>query len=152
MVTAVIYEKEFVDWRFNLRLYNNLYLFRTVIIKIEPCVWWLLAKRFRNLKRHCSTMIQLLYGSTCLRLYSDHQTKTEERFCQLCDCTSLEDTKHFKLECPFFNQHRILMYNNITENVSADSYIQFQSFSLEMQLYILLGLEVPLPQFDIDII
>ena len=59
-ISTLIVQKEFVNWRFDLKLYNHLSVFKSVILKIEMCVWWEFVKFHRPLKRACCTMIRLL--------------------------------------------------------------------------------------------
>ena len=67
IVKKLIDDKDFAAWRFDLKLHSKLGLFRTIVLKNEPCIWWDMTKMFRPMKNACCTMLRLLYGCNCLR-------------------------------------------------------------------------------------
>ena len=68
-------------WRFELQLYSKLSVFRTVVLRIEPCVRWQMAKECVYLKPQCVTMVKLLCRTNAL--YANVQIA--ERTCQICN-------------------------------------------------------------------
>lgn len=39
-----------------------------------------------------------------------NQTKVEDRICQLCDTSEIEDEQHFLCSCPLYNEHRQCLF------------------------------------------
>ena len=152
MITKVIYDKEFSTWRLDLKLYTNLTLFRTIILQIEPCVWWDIAKNFRFLKKACCTMLRLLCGCNGLRLYKDVDVNRAERYCLQCNLNCVEDVKHFVMKCHSSADIRQAMFENIFSEISADSRITMHSLSDDMVFYVLMGLDFPISGQDRNLI
>ena len=97
-------------------------------------------------------MVQLLCNTNCLRLYNDHDTPSPERFCKLCNNNLVESTFHFVMECSAFTYNRRKMYNRLQAIICNETMNIFFSRSPMMQFYILLGLDYPFHNVDIEML
>ena len=149
MVKKVIGDKEFAAWRFDLKLYSKLGLFRTIVLKIEPCIWWDITKMFRPMKKVCCTMLRLLCGCSCLRLHKEHTIIKSERVCLQCNDNSIEDVKHFVIYCNVYNVIRHELFQCIDMSVTFESREVFQSLSEVMMFNIIMGMDYPISDQDL---
>ena len=149
---SLISNREFSDWRFDLKLYCNLDTYRTVVLNIELCTWWSIAHKYFYLKRSCITMMKLLCNTNCLRLYSEHDILPSERICKLCRSNVVESNYHFIMECSAYTSLRSELFNNIHTILSNESFINYRSLSDKMIFYILLGLDYPFERGELEAI
>ena len=122
MVENKVWDLEFKRWRQELKLYRNLLLFRTVILRIEMCVWWDMAKHFTYLKRACINIMKLLTGNNCLRVHKDVSITRDLRICKLCMLREIEDEYHFIMNCPVFSSEREDLKYDICSKLSVESF------------------------------
>ena len=148
----IIMDNERSMWRCELKMYKHLDLFRTIVTSIEPCVWWRLAKIKRSLNRSCVTMIRLLYSCNKLSLYHDFIVDSKDRICKLCELNEVECIYHFIIICPKYIDYRSEMMACINKNVSESTWHIMISLSKMMFFYILMGLELPMQNDDLDMI
>ena len=59
-----------------------------------------------------SLMAKFRTGILQLRIETGrfNQTKVEDRICQLCDTSEIEDEQHFLCSCPLYNEHRQCLF------------------------------------------
>ena len=143
MCNERIKQSTFVYWRFNLRFYTKLTIYRVVHSNIKPLCWWNIEKLSSSLFYKVRIIIRLLVGCNALDVYSKTSIPREQRICLLCNSGAIEDTAHFVMYCTFNRVPRKLLYEKIKSLVTGDVFIQFTSLSYTMQLYILLGMEYP---------
>ena len=81
------------------------------------CVWWILSDLFPYMIRDCEIMVKILCGASLLKGH-DHSLKRKphgSRMCILCDLGIDDNTTHLVMQCPFNNDIRIDMYNELGE-------------------------------------
>jgi len=127
-------------------------LFRTVILKIEPCVWWNVAKAVRGLKPACSTMVRLLSSCNCLRLNKDVNIEIHQRVCVHCELQEIENEEHFVMRCSSFSLIRQDMFASILNNVSVQTRDVLNNIPVNILFYILMGMSYPIFESDIMLI
>ena len=152
MVLKVINDLEFSSWRLDTKMYHHLLLFRTVILKIEPCVWWNVAKAVRGLKPACCTMVRLLSSCNCLRLNKDVITESHQRICVHCELQELENEEHFVMRCSSFSFIRQNMFESIFNNVAVETRDVLNNIPVNIVFYILMGMTYPICENDIMLI
>ena len=111
-----------------------------MIIRNEVCIWWELAKRYRNLKNASCTVVRLLCNVNCLRYNEDHNVPHNKRICQQCTQNSVETTYLFVMDCHYYNDIRQELFLHIQNVLDNESNEMFNCLSNEMKFYVLLGL------------
>ena len=150
MVKKVLSDVTFASWRFEIKLYSKLSLFRVVVTSIKPSCWWMLARTMPCLKIPCCTMIKLLCASNVLAVNKKCNLPRSERLC--IQCNTVEDTLHFIMSCNIFSTIRNELTMLIFHNLSIEGRLMWSQLGEVMQMYILMGLEFPLPSYDLYII
>ena len=150
MVKKVLSDVTFASWRFEIKLYSKLSLFRVVVTSIKPSCWWMLARTMPCLKIPCCTMIKLLCASNVLAVNKKCNLPRSERLC--IQCIKVEDTLHFIMSCNSFSTIRNELMMLIFYNLSIEGRLMWSQLGEVMQMYILMGLEFPLPSDDLYII
>ena len=152
IIKRKIKDWEFKDWRFNLKLYSNLKQFSVIIIDIELCGWWTIARKYRNLKGACCTMLKLISNCNCLRLHYEHNIPHSERVCLQCNDNVTESTLHFVLYCSAFNNCRRLLFNHIGNVLECNAFHSFMSLSDQLKCNVMLCMDYPLQAGDLELI
>jgi hypothetical protein len=105
-ISKVINDYNHNMWRFEVHLYRKLDLFRTIVIKLEPSVWWAIVKVQPNLKKPCNTVVKLLTGVSVLNVHKNVDVPHHERICTHCNAQEIEDTYHLLMKCSLVDDIR----------------------------------------------
>ena len=110
MVKNAIKDVIFATWRFELKLYPKLSLYRAIVTDIKPICWWNIAKVMPFLKQPCVTVVKLISGSNILAINSQSNLPRDERLCVCCNDNQVENVDHFVLKCSYFRNIREMMF------------------------------------------
>jgi exonuclease III len=149
-VKNIIKDNTFAHWRFEIMLYSKLSIYRIINNFMEPSCWWVLAKALPFLKSPCCTMVKLMCGSNCLAVNKKCELPRSDRLCT--QCNVVEDVIHFIMFCTITAPLKEELYKVILNELSTDGRRFWSELSSIMQLYILLGLDFPLPSYDLYVI
>ena len=140
-----MYEKTFCDWRFEVKLYSKLDIFRQVVLKMYDYVWWDLVKIYPKCKKPCITMLKSLCGSNILSVNTQHDVERKYRYCITC-INEVEDIYHFVMICPMYYDIRSSLFNCIKSEIGDESFYCFNLLNDHMKMLVLLGLDYPIPK------
>ena len=103
------------DWTFraNFRKYTT--VIDKTMGKVNYLVWWHISDHFPKLMRMCEVMSRIVCRNSMLKSddYRSRRENVSERKCSLCDRYEHEDMKHMILHCPFHENRRNHMLNEI---------------------------------------
>ena len=136
-------------WHFEVHLYRKLDVFRTVVIKIEPSVWWIIAKSQPSLKRQCCTVIRLLCGVSTLNAHKNVNVPRHARTCGLCNLNEIEDTFHLVVRCTLMVDLRRWLFTEMVKSLSQECLDTLYGLSDAMIFNILMGLQFPFSVVDL---
>ena len=97
-------------------------------------------------------MTRLICGSSVLALYKRMEVLRVNRICMLCDSNEIEDLAHFILRCTRFDEIRQSLLSVIPQSLSEGGQEMWGQLSINMILYVLLGLEYPFQSQDLVLI
>ena len=77
-------------------------------------------------------------GTNRLRIETGRWKKEreEERVCNVCLCSEVEDERHFILKCPMYQRERMSMYQSIENEIQLKD---IESMEEDSQLNVLIG-------------
>ena len=92
-----------------------------IIEKPYYIIWWIISDNFPRLISMCEKMAALVCGCSLLK---GHDLKLKRatfwsKCCTRCTHSTIEDTKHIVMQCPYFDEARRRMYNDI-DNIGND--------------------------------
>ena len=137
--TGVVNDRQLVLSRRSLKMYANLKLYRIVSTKYSFVCWIDICKTDRYLYYACFTMIKLLCNCSCLRASTKHERS--QKVCRLCPSGSVEDVRHFVINCTYFENTRLEMITKIENCLCEESKNLFITLSNDLIFYILLGMD-----------
>ena len=140
-VKSVINDYDFVVWRRELRFYKNLEDYRSIVVKIESCMWYFTCKLNRKLKYACCLVVRLLSGCSILRVHCDTSIPREQRLCENCSSCEIENLEHFIMNCEAFSVERKMFYDNIDMNVTVQSQLILANLSSHIRYLIYMGMD-----------
>ena len=147
-ITQILKDYEFTRWRNDLKLYN-LNTFRSIVLRIDLCIWWQSVKYRRSLKPACITMLRLLSGCSCLRIDTDKELKRCDRICEQCDLDEVETCYHFIMQSPFYVYEREEFVKTLDNILSVETKTMLDRLPDEITLHILLGMDYPFNNGDL---
>ena len=147
-----VYQYHYSVWRFILRFYQKLALYRIIHTKNSMSCWWKLAGEYPARVYKCRLMIKLVTGMNALNVYSNTSVSRNKRMCTLCDIDDVESVCHFVLRCSFNAILRESMFDMIERSISNEAYHTFISLSENIKLYVMLGMDYPFQSKDIKYI
>ena len=139
-----MYSKIFAEWRFELKLYPSLVIYRQIVTKMYNFVWWELVQMYPKCKKPCITMTKLVCGRNRLAINTQHEKEYEARICKYCTNNVVEDLMHFVLKCPIYDDIRNSLFCTIMCELSYEGSMIFNRLKDQTKLLLLLGLEYPL--------
>ena len=102
-------------------------------------IWWIISDKFPNLMKMCEKMSAIVSESSLLKA-NDVRLKNKSfwsKVCVRCDLSIIEDAKHVIMQCPFYENLRQDMYEEI-EQLNCES-ITNALRNAQDSLYFLLG-------------
>ena len=101
--------------------------------------WWYLSDLSPGLIRQCETLAKLVCRASSLKS-DDYRYKGApfyEKACQWCALSAKDDVEHMVMSCPYNNDMRIQMFNELSTNIVCGEL--WQSISARYVLCTLLG-------------
>ena len=97
-------------------MHRSLDLLSNIGNETRYSVWWQISDKYPEMTRKCEILMEILCHSSNL-LADDVKSRNQPRvnkMCVLCDRYEVEDAIHLILQCPFFHQERVQMFNDIS--------------------------------------
>ena len=108
-------------YRFEVKLYSKLDIFRQVVLKMYDYIWWDLFKIYPKCKKPYITMLKLLCGSNVLAVNTQHDVERKDRNCKICT-DEIEDLYHFIMICPMNCDIRSSLFRCLKSEIGNESY------------------------------
>ena len=103
------------DWEVRASLFKITKYISSTQDTIQTLVWWQLGDRSHGIMKCCETMVKLVCRAS--KLKSDNfqykNDPTKRPYCDLCQNFALEDVEHIISHCPYFENQRNDMLNQI---------------------------------------
>ena len=80
-------------------------------------VWWVIADILPKHVGMCERMASLACNTSLLKA-TDYRLKGKTigyKMCEWCDLGITEDVRHVVMQCPFFEPHRMRMYDDVRQ-------------------------------------
>ena len=129
-------------WRIEERLHRSMDLLSNICPSSRYLTWWSISDKYPQYTKKCEVICKLLCHSSALRA-DDFKLKSQIgtlKMCNLCDNYQLEDVRHFILHCPYFQQERDAMINEI--NMIEGDHMPILNDNKNDILYTILGKSV----------
>ena len=136
------WELEDAYWRIEERLHKSMDLLSNVCPSSRYLNWWAISDKYPQYTKKCEILCKLLCHSSVLRV-DDFKLKSQIdtlKMCNLCDNYQVEDVRHFILLCPYFQQERDAMINEI--NMIEAGQVPILNDNRTDMLYTILGRSV----------
>ena len=98
MVKEKVSDREFSEWRLQLVGSERLMVFRSIIHKIEPCIWWQYMRKNYKQRIQVQIVMKVLCGAYsfhsqhCILCYDDMEQKSGLLHIMF-DCVELDDMR-----------------------------------------------------------
>ena len=89
----------------------------TVIDKTYYLIWWIISDRFPRMMGICEKMAAIVSDASMLKS-NDVNLKKQSHWaktCTKCELSMIESAYHIMMQCPFYEEHRKEMYQEIKD-------------------------------------
>ena len=115
VVWNAMWQKEDEDCDLLYKQGREIPLVLSIIERPYYLIWWIISDKYPNQMRMCEKMAAIVTDSSLLKA-SDVRLKKKSfwsRTCVKCDLGIVEDAKHITMQCPFYENTRKEMYDEI---------------------------------------
>ena len=103
IVKKKVKDYQFCNWRIRMYGSKRLHMFKEVVTKLKPNLWWVLVRECYTMRTIVRSVISLVCGVFALRAYNENCL---DRDCMKCNMGRIESIKHVIIECPYYTDVR----------------------------------------------
>ena len=117
IVWAKAWELENQDWQFRVNLCRSMEHVKAISNCVNTLTWWQIGGMSKDMMVSCETMSTLICRASELKCdsYRFKNNPTNPPYCDLCTNFAIENAEHLLMHCPYFNDRREAMFNEINE-------------------------------------
>ena len=117
MVWSKAWTLENQDWQYRVNLFRSMEHIKVVCNCVNTLVWWQIGDMSKEMMVSCETMSKLVCRASELKCdsYRYKNNPVNPPYCDLCENFAVENAEHILMHCPYFNEKRMSMFNEIRD-------------------------------------
>ena len=96
-----------------LVLHRSLRYIENTSSKVKYFVWWAISDSCPVLMKECEIMVKIMCKASRLKCDDYNLTTFMQKACNLCDSAAYENIEHVTMYCPYFNEYRQQMLDEM---------------------------------------